>query len=94
MTPQAIIGLALKVGIMFIVFGFGGTDGDERSDLSLSTALRLVAVAIALATANAFREHNMFGTVLLYLLLNVAITSAYMFCKIRDQAPASLHLAV
>jgi hypothetical protein len=94
MTPQAIIGRALKVGIMFIVFGFGGTNGDERSDLSLSTAHRLGAVAIALATPSVSCDHNVLSTVLLYLLLNVANTSAYMFCKIRDQAPASLCLAV
>lgn len=90
--------------VSFIIVGLvvghflGGPGSEERITLSLSTACRHPALAIALATANMPEEHNLFSAILLYLMLNAIITSAYMLwrrCQFKassEQAPA--HLAI
>ncbi|MGC2614825.1 MAG: hypothetical protein WA354_12405 [Terracidiphilus sp.] len=75
--------------IVFIVIGLlvghflGGPGPEEQITLSLSTACRHPALAIALAAANVPEEHNVFSAILLYLVLNAIITSAYMFWRRR-----------
>lgn len=75
--------------IAFIVVGlvvghfFGGPNEDERITLSLSTACRHPGLAITLASVNVPQEHNVFSAILLYLLLNAVITSAYVFWRRR-----------
>jgi bile acid:Na+ symporter, BASS family len=89
--------------IVFIVIGLlvghflGGPDPDEQITLSLSTACRHPALAIALAAANIPEEHDVFSAILLYLVLNAIITSAYVFWrrrKIKASEQAHTQLAV
>jgi BASS family bile acid:Na+ symporter len=73
----------------FVVVGLvvghllGGPDHDSRLVLSLSTACRHPAIAISIATANVPRERAVLSAIVLYLLLNSAITAAYVFWRRR-----------
>lgn len=81
--------------IVFIVIGLlvghflGGPGPDEQITLSLSTACRHPALAIAIAAASIPEEHNVFSAILLYLVLNAIITSAYVFWRRRQAKETS-----
>lgn len=87
--------LALTV---FIVVGLaighwlGGPNRKDRVVLALSTASRHPGIALALATLNFPNEHGVTGAVLLYLLVNVAISLVYgTWHRKRTGAAAAPH---
>jgi bile acid:Na+ symporter, BASS family len=81
---------------IFVVVGLvvghalGGPNRDERSVLALSTACRHPAIAIAIASANFPHETLVPAAVVLYLLVNVLISVAYIVLQRRKDLATGL----
>jgi len=55
-----------------------GPDQDERTTLALCTACRHPGLATAVAGTYVSKEDHVFGAILLYLIINVILTAAYV----------------
>ncbi len=77
--------------VVFVVVGLaaghwlGGPDPKDRSVLALSTAARHPGIALAMATFNFPNEHAITAAILLYLLINIAISIPYVMWQRRRQ---------
>jgi bile acid:Na+ symporter, BASS family len=81
------IGLFLVLGIV-VGHVLGGPDPEQSVVLAISAACRHPAIALSIAAANIPYEH--FGaTILLYLILGVAVGTAYTAWRPRDRRPAA-----
>src|SRR3954469_8011328 len=83
----------------FIVAGLlvghviGGSEPGNRTTLALFTAARHPGIAVAIASTNFPQEKLVLPTVLLYLLVNAIISSAYLSWRRKAETKRRLDLA-
>ncbi|MFL6446940.1 MAG: bile acid:sodium symporter family protein [Bryobacteraceae bacterium] len=75
-TLAAIIGFI--VAGLFIGHVIGGPEPENRTTLALFTAARHPGIAVAIAATNFPQQKLVLPTVLLYLLINAIVSSAYL----------------
>jgi BASS family bile acid:Na+ symporter len=82
-----VLALAAFVAIGLIVGHLlGGPDPRDRVVLALATACRHPAVALAIAAANFPQEKRVMGAILLYLLISLIVSGAYLAWRRRELA--------
>src|SRR3954468_6123742 len=83
-TLAAIIGFIMAG--LFIGHVIGGPEPGNRTILALFTAARHPGIAVAIATANFPQEKLVLPTVLLYLLVNAILSSAYLSWRRKTES--------
>jgi BASS family bile acid:Na+ symporter len=85
-TGFVVAGLAMGHAI-------GGPEPNNRTTLALFTAARHPGIAVAIATTNFPQEKLVLPTVLLYLLVNALISSAYLSWRRKAESKGRSDLA-
>ena len=92
---MALIGNGTLVVILaFIVAGLavghalGGPAPEDRAVLALSTATRHPGIAMTVTAANYPGDHNIAAAILLYFVLNIAVSIPYVMWQRRRLQPA------